>query len=93
MRNFGIKMVKMGQIFIQNGPSEVVGLTQPVLVLTNLSPHHIFRSRTCSRFLISYVIIFIIYEFQIIPLCLIPRKFTFGPISWEPSVIFLKKKR
>ena len=68
MRNFGIKMVKMGQIFIQNGPSEVVGLTQPVLVLTNLSPHHIFRSRTCSRFLISYVIIFIKYEFQIIML-------------------------
>ena len=60
--------VKMGQIFIQNGPSEVVGLTKPVLVLTNLSPHHIFRSRTCSRFLISYVIIFIKYEFQIIML-------------------------
>lgn len=53
LRNF-VKMAKMGQIFIQNGPSEVVGLTQPVLGLTNLeSPHHIFRSRT---FLISYVI-------------------------------------
>ena len=64
MRNFEVKMVKMGQIFIQNGPSEVVGF----LVLTNLSPHHIFRSRTCSRFLISYVIIFIKYEFQIIML-------------------------
>jgi len=63
-----VKMVKMGQIFIQNGPSEVVGLTKPVLVLTNLSPHHIFRSRTCSRFFISYVIIFIKYKFQIIML-------------------------
>ena len=46
-------VVELGQIFIQNGPSEVVGLTQQVLVLTNLSPHHIFRSRFL-RFYATY---------------------------------------
>lgn len=74
LRNF-VKMVKMGQIFIQNGPSEVVGLTQPVLRLTNLeSPHHIFRSRT---FLISYVITKVLNNF-------FNQIRVSNNISWEP---------